>query len=124
MSSLLKNVFREKCPFCGQGDVFIKKSFWRIPEMHPECPVCKRDLTGEPGYFFGAMYVSYAISVLAGIITFVLCKFVFGVESLYLLIGIIAFVIIVISYKNFKWSRIVWLKIFPPGANTNFYKKQ
>lgn len=123
MSNFLVNAVKEKCPFCGKGDVFKETGFLKVPEMHAECPVCHRDFTGEPGYYFGAMYVSYAIAVFVGVSTYVLCTFVLGIENLYALIGIISGMILLISYKNFKWSRIIWLKIFPPGENTNFYKE-
>jgi hypothetical protein len=31
--------------------------------MHPRCPVCRLDFEPEPGYFTGAMYISYALAV-------------------------------------------------------------
>jgi hypothetical protein len=31
--------------------------------MHESCPVCDLKFEREPGYFLGAMYVSYAIGV-------------------------------------------------------------
>jgi uncharacterized protein (DUF983 family) len=123
MANLLKSVWKEKCPFCGEGDVFKKTGFLRVPQMNESCPVCKRDLVGEPGYFFGAMYVSYAISVFTGLAIFLFCRFVLGIDSIYVLLPVIILAILLISFKNFKWSRIVWLKIFPPGENTNFHRK-
>lgn len=123
MNNIVKNVFAEKCPFCGKGEAFKKTGFLKVPEMQEECSVCHRDFTGEPGYYFGAMYVSYAIAVFCGLVTFALLKFVFNIENIYALIGTISGVVLLISYKNFKWSRIIWLKLFPPGENTNFYKQ-
>lgn len=121
MSNILLNILKEKCPYCSKGDVFKKKkSFLQPPAMNSNCPCCGRDFIGEPGYFFGAMYASYAIAVAAGITTFLLCWFILDIKSIEVLIGIIISVILLISYKNFKWSRIIWLKIFPPGAGTNF----
>ena len=32
--------------------------------MHPRCPVCNLEFDREPGYFTGAMYVSYLIALL------------------------------------------------------------
>jgi hypothetical protein len=31
--------------------------------MHPSCPACGLRFEREPGYFTGAMYVSYALAV-------------------------------------------------------------
>lgn len=32
-------------------------------KMHPRCPVCDLLFEREPGYFLGAMYISYAIAI-------------------------------------------------------------
>ena len=32
-------------------------------KMHRTCPICGQDLMPEPGFYFGAMYFSYAINV-------------------------------------------------------------
>lgn len=123
MANIITSVLKEKCPFCGEAHIFKKTRFLQVPQMQPYCPACKRDLTGEPGYFFGAMYVSYAIAVFIGLVAFLLCWFIFRIHTFYVLITIISSLVLLISYKNFKWSRIIWLKLFPPGENTNFYKK-
>jgi hypothetical protein len=31
--------------------------------MHPRCPVCGLNFNREPGYFLGAMYISYGLAV-------------------------------------------------------------
>ena len=51
-------VLRRGCPRCGQP-------IFRGPmAMNEECPGCGLDFDrGEPGYFTGAMYVSYALAV-------------------------------------------------------------
>lgn len=120
MANFLSSLVREKCPYCGKEDVFKKSVFLKIPEMHASCKACRSDFTGEPGYFFGAMYVSYAISVAIGAATFLVSRFALGVTSVPLTIAAIILMIVLVLFKNFKWSRIIWLKIFPPGANTNF----
>ncbi len=124
MGNLISTILKEKCPFCEKGNVFKKVSFLHLPEMNEQCPVCKRDFTGEPGYYFGAMYVSYGIAVITAISAFLICRFIFGIKSVNITIASCIISIILISFKNFRWSRIIWLKIFPPGANTNFSNKQ
>lgn len=122
MSNVVINAFKEKCPFCEKGNVFKqRRSFLQIPQMNTNCSCCGRDFNGEPGYFFGAMYISYAIAVAAGILTFLVSWHILDITSINLTIGMIMAVIVSISYKNFKWSRILWLKIFPPGVGTNFF---
>jgi uncharacterized protein (DUF983 family) len=46
------------CPRCGHP------IFRRPLEMYEECPGCGLDFDrGQPGYFTGAMYVSYALAI-------------------------------------------------------------
>lgn len=33
--------------------------------MHAACPVCQLKFHREPGYFLGAMYISYALALIA-----------------------------------------------------------
>src|SRR4051812_42049322 len=52
-------MLRRRCPECGRGPIF--GSAW---SMHERCPVCGlRFGRGEPGYFTGAMYFSYALAI-------------------------------------------------------------
>ncbi len=51
-------ILRRGCPRCGHP-------IFRSPlAMHENCPGCGLDFDrGQPGYFTGAMYVSYALAV-------------------------------------------------------------
>jgi len=113
-SNIFLSIIKEKCPHCSKGEVFKKGTgLFKMPVMHEECPVCHYKFEREPGYFLGAMYISYGIAVLAGIITFLLLHFLVpGLPTIYIPIGIIV-VIIVISKKNFKLSRIIYMHLFP-----------
>lgn len=124
MANLFVNMVKEKCPFCGEGDVFKKTSFPTIPEMNDQCPHCKKEMLGEPGYYFGAMYVSYGFAVGMGLITFALCHYTFHIQSIWITMSIIGLMIAIVAFKNYKWSRILWMKIFPPDGATNFKKSQ
>jgi hypothetical protein len=114
MANLFKSVVKEKCPYCGEGDVFVKKPLFSFPIMLKQCSSCHRKFDGELGYFFGAMYVSYGFAVAVGVALFVITRLILGIESLPLIIAIIICGIVLISFKNYKWSRIIWLRIFPP----------
>ena len=56
-------VLHERCPRCREGPLF-RKALWRCSlAMHECCPVCGLRYEREPGYFLGAMYFSYALSI-------------------------------------------------------------
>ena len=124
MTNIVLNVVNEKCPFCQKGDVFQKSAILELAKMNSHCPVCKRDFTGEPGYYFGAMYVSYGIAVGVALLVFLFCRFVIGTDSVFWTLGSCVSAIVLISFRNYRWSRIIWLKLFPPGENTNFESGQ
>ena len=87
--------------------------------MNDDCPVCGLHFEREQGYFLGAMYLSYALSVpLLGLLMLVT----------YLLVPELRFEFIVlvatIAYLPFvplvfRYSRVFWI-YFERWANPNF----
>src|SRR5271155_4411203 len=61
-----------RCPRCREGRMF--KSLVR---MNDPCPVCGLVFEREPGYFLGAMYVSYALAVMILAPLFFLAQWLF-----------------------------------------------
>lgn len=52
-------IFAQRCPVCLKGPMF--RSMFTMNET---CPVCGHRFMREPGFFQGAMYVSYSIALL------------------------------------------------------------
>ncbi len=61
--STLGDILRQRCPRCRMGSIFRYSVFRGFPKMHERCPVCDLKFEREPGYFLGAMYVSYALGL-------------------------------------------------------------
>ncbi|MGA8500457.1 MAG: DUF983 domain-containing protein [Candidatus Sulfotelmatobacter sp.] len=57
------DILRQRCPRCRTGSIFPYSIFRGFPKMHDRCPFCDLKFDREPGYFLGAMYVSYALGV-------------------------------------------------------------
>ena len=99
----LRAVLALRCPRCLDGRI------WRsFLSMNTACPVCGLVFEREPGYFTGAMMVSYALAVPA------LGAFVIGLMTLggldavpALVIGDIAYLVLVPFI--FRYSRVLWL---------------
>jgi uncharacterized protein (DUF983 family) len=53
----------QRCPRCRMGSIFRYSIFRGFPKMHDRCPVCDLRFDREPGYFLGAMYVSYGLGL-------------------------------------------------------------
>lgn len=58
-------IIEAKCPKCRQGDLFPHSPFsmTKFDKMNSHCPKCNFRFEVEPGFFIGAMYVSYAIVI-------------------------------------------------------------
>lgn len=112
--NLMLNIIQEKCPNCGQSHVFQKSTkIFTIPIMNEKCESCNYKFYRGPGYFLGAMYISYGIAVLFCILTFLF--FHIGLPFLPTIITpiAIAIVVLLIAKKNYKVSRIIYIHLFP-----------
>src|SRR5437773_7738769 len=58
LAARLRAIIRQRCPVCLQGAMFRGRF-----EMNAMCPVCGHRYEREPGFFQGAMYVSYALGI-------------------------------------------------------------
>ena len=64
--SFLSSILSNRCPACREGRLFRVRNPYRlrtVNESVPACPLCKADFRREPGFYFGAAYVSYALTV-------------------------------------------------------------
>jgi uncharacterized protein (DUF983 family) len=51
------------CPRCRRGRIYRRPFLRAWLDMNPLCPECGLHFDREQGYFIGAMYVSYLLSV-------------------------------------------------------------
>lgn len=102
-----------KCPKCHQGNIFEQKGnifLFRIPKMNERCSECNYRFDKEPGYFFGAMYLSYALAILE---LFVVFFVTFWLLPLGWFFGCILGVLVLMSFFNYRLSREIWVNLFP-----------
>ena len=109
----LYSIFLFKCPRCHEGDVFLNQnpySFKQFFDMPRHCSKCNLKYEPEPGFFYGAMYVSYSLSIaLSGFVWFLLS--LFGVNFwtiIWTIVGVLVMAIPVL----FKISRVIWMNFF------------
>lgn len=112
--SRIQSCIRAKCPSCESGEVYQKRKgiSFSLPVMNENCSECGHKFLKEPGFFQGAMYVSYGLAMAITIATFILCQFffekTFEIEMFYVISG----VVILSSWQNYKYSRIIWMYMF------------
>lgn len=113
MTSLLERlraVFRQRCPRCLDGKVFRD-----LIAMHEYCPACGHRFEREPGYFLGALYASYFLSIpLLGLLFALLYwadVFPWPAEYLVLLAAV---PYLALMPAVFRYARVIWMHIDPP----------
>ncbi len=120
---VLPSVLLLRCPCCHEGHLYVNKSpyTWvRIGEMNTTCSVCGADLRNETGFYFGAAYVSYAltvmlwISILVALIVFNaigLIEFRFFEHPIFFLTIGLSATVVLFPYL-FRLSRSIWAHFF------------
>ena len=63
MKFSFKAMWKNKCPRCHKGDLFVIPMELSNPlDMHKRCEHCDLDFEPEPGFYFGAFMISYGIT--------------------------------------------------------------
>lgn len=120
--SKLGSMLTLTCPRCREGKLFITKSAYRkgMADMHKSCPNCGEDFSREPGYYYGAAYVSYGLTVALWVAVFValvtfdaigLIDFTFFDDTvLFLVVGVS--LLLLTMPIIYRLSRSMWIHMF------------
>lgn len=103
-----------KCPRCHQGDLFQYpiSRISKFDNMHKKCPHCNLHYEPEPGFYFGAMYISYAFSVAMFITVALILYVVFGDPELWVYLVVIPLSVLLLMPVIFRLSRSIFLHLF------------
>ncbi len=115
--------FLEKCPRCGKGPVFLYSVFhiFKFTETHSYCSKCALNYEPETGFFFGAMYWSYAMLVGLAVITAISGTYLGLGEMLYW--GIPSLIVVLLPWI-FRYSRMLMLYVVYPIMHKNRFEKK
>ncbi|MFD1768216.1 DUF983 domain-containing protein [Sphingobacterium suaedae] len=119
-------LIQSKCPRCRIGKVFEGPIYgMRKQRMHEHCPHCGLKFEVEPGYFYAAMYVSYAFSVAEVVSLGLATAFLTKSESPWVYIGVLFAAILLFAPFNLRYSRLVLLHYLSPKItyNPNYAKR-
>lgn len=79
--------------------------------MNESCPTCNVRLEPEPGFYQGAMYVGYGITVVC-IVVIGLLLYILGDPAPWIYISAVIGFMILIAPWNYRYSRIIYLYLF------------
>lgn len=110
----LNSILRMKCPRCQEGDFFISHPYdlKNAGNIHEHCPKCNLKYEMEPGFYQGAMYVSYALGVALFVTLWVSFNLFFPSLSTGAQVGIVAVASLVLTPLMYALSKIIWANLF------------
>lgn len=118
----LYSIFTMTCPRCHEGPLFKHKQAYstKMGEMHKTCKNCGERFEPEPGFYFGAAYVSYALTVALWVAYYVALvtfealgfyTFTFDENALAFILGGVALLVLLLPLL-YRFSRSIWINFF------------
>lgn len=122
LKDVLYSVVRNKCPQCHQTNVFETNNAFnlkRFDKMNESCSACGVKYEKEPGFFQGAMYVSYGLTAGWFMLTWAVDTFIIKSETWqYLTFFVISIILLMPLW--FRISRLIWINMFTPFKGNEF----
>jgi uncharacterized protein (DUF983 family) len=112
--SKLNSILTGSCPRCQNESMYVEKNpfnFSKILKMNDTCSHCGLKYQIEPSFFYGAMYVSYALNVALSVAVFVI-SYLFIQASLKTTFIAIILANIVLFPFVLRWSRNIYINMF------------
>lgn len=105
-----------KCPRCQTGKMFkySASNLRRFTDMHETCPVCGLRFEIEPGFFWGAMYVSYAMTTGMMLVLGALVFLLGHDPDFWVYIAVICGSVILCTPLLYRYARVIMLYLFSP----------
>lgn len=104
-------LFTTKCPNCHKGNMFKSKNVFNL-KMNANCSECGYDFEREPGFYTGAMYMSYGLSLAEVALVYLICRLAGADAFDYSILAAVCIVLLLLLTFNFRVSRAAWLSIF------------
>ncbi len=113
-SSGFKAAINARCPQCREGRLF-KFKWWNIfnfAQMEDKCSECGMRYEVEPGFFYGAMYISYAFTVGIMLVGGLVIYHLFNDPDAMGYVIPITLISLALVPANFRISRVIFIHLF------------
>jgi hypothetical protein len=113
-NSSLLSIIRFKCPKCHKGSLFTDPNPFHlknISKMPENCPCCGQRTQLEPGFYYGAMYASYGLSMMLFLINFFVLYIFLGMPAVWFLI-LNTFLLLFMWPIIFRLARVIYIHLF------------
>jgi uncharacterized protein (DUF983 family) len=112
--SPLYSILTGNCPKCHEESMYVYKNPYNIGntlKIHERCSKCQTKYRLEPSFFYGAMYVSYAVGIAFAVAAFVITNLILNTELQTTFIAIVITLIIFMPIIM-RVSRNIWINMF------------
>jgi len=112
--SKLYSILTGSCPKCHEESMYLNENPYNLMEiykMHENCSHCKTKYKIEPSFFYGAMYVSYAVGIAFAVAAFIISYIFFSSDLKTAFIVIIISQILLMPF-TMRVSRSIWINFF------------
>lgn len=105
-----KAILEQRCPRCREGKLFFEPTYGSLSfyKMKAQCDVCEQVFDPEPGFYFGAMYISYAFLVAISVSCWVALYVLFSPSFITYLVVILLANLLLLPLI-FRYSRTLFL---------------
>ncbi len=110
----LYSILTGSCPKCHQESMYKDVNPYHLGNlfnMHEHCSHCGTKYKIEPSFFYGAMYVSYAVGIAFATAAFVIAYLFVGASLINTFIAIVA-TLVVFMPVIIRLSRNIWINFF------------
>lgn len=109
----LYSIFTGSCPSCLKESMYSTKNPYSISllVMNKSCSFCGLKYEREPSFFYGAMYISYALTIAIGLLFYLIFWWFLEFSLLWCFFGLGGLYIILIPLL-LRWSRNIWINCF------------
>ena len=110
----LYSILTGSCPKCHEESMFKNRNPYILSEalsMNETCSHCGVKYKIEPSFFYGAMYVSYAVGIAFAVAAFVISYLVFN-ASIHIIFASIIGTLIIFMPIIMRLSRNIWINLF------------
>ena len=102
-----------RCPRCHQGPLFKHPAAsLGFADMYDSCVACEQTYEPEPGFYYGAMYISFGFALLIFLVVGVVLYYLAGDPDTWVYVLGVAVVSLAGTPLIFRYSRALMLYLF------------
>jgi hypothetical protein len=113
----LYSIINRKCPHCHEGEFLVSRNPYDLSvvgDLLKECSVCHRKYEPEPGFYYGGMYVSYALAVAQSVAVYIAVGVLVPSSSQTTRLFWVLGVLVALAPVLYAWSKALWANLFIP----------